>query len=88
MASALTKEMEMMEAQLNQYKEAACEVVALRGEADSLRGALDSKVLTSTCFHFLIVGEQKPDSRIIHIKHNMLDHTQDEEHQRYFGSSS
>ena len=45
MASALTKEMEMMESQLNQSKEAACEVLALRQESDSLRAELDSKVL-------------------------------------------
>jgi len=45
MASALTKEMEMMESQLNRSKEAACEVLALRRESDSLREALDSKVL-------------------------------------------
>lgn len=64
MASALTKEMEMMEAQLNRSKESACEVVALREEADSLRTALDSKVLTYTCFHVLIVGEQNPDSNL------------------------
>lgn len=43
MASALTKEMEMMESQLNRSKEAACEVLALRREADSLRATLDSK---------------------------------------------
>ncbi|ONK75057.1 uncharacterized protein A4U43_C03F12870 [Asparagus officinalis] len=43
MASALTKEMQMMEAQLNRSKEAAHEVLALHGQADSLRTALDCK---------------------------------------------
>jgi len=45
MASALTKEMEMMESQLNRSKKAACEILALRQESDSLRAELDSKVL-------------------------------------------
>lgn len=43
MASALTREMEMMESQLNRSKEAACEVLALRREADSLIATLNSK---------------------------------------------
>ncbi|KAJ6812009.1 E3 ubiquitin-protein ligase BRE1-like 2 [Iris pallida] len=43
MASTLSKEMEMMETQLNRSKEAACEALALRGEAVSLRAVLDRK---------------------------------------------
>ncbi|XP_042427952.1 E3 ubiquitin-protein ligase BRE1-like 2 [Zingiber officinale] len=45
MASALTKEMEMMESQLNRSKEAASEALALREEAESLRSLLNRKVL-------------------------------------------
>ncbi|KAJ0987534.1 hypothetical protein J5N97_005890 [Dioscorea zingiberensis] len=44
MASALSKEMEMMEAQLNRSKEAACESASLREEANSLRALLDKKI--------------------------------------------
>ncbi|XP_072991571.1 E3 ubiquitin-protein ligase BRE1-like 2 isoform X1 [Typha latifolia] len=45
MASALYKEMEMMEAQLNRSKEAACEAISLRQEADSLRSLLNKKIV-------------------------------------------
>lgn len=45
MASALSKEMAMMEAQLNQWKETAEEAIALRDEAVSLKSSLDDKVL-------------------------------------------
>lgn len=44
MASALSKEMEMMEAQFNRYKDAACEALSLREEANSLRVLLEKKV--------------------------------------------
>ncbi|WOL14203.1 E3 ubiquitin-protein ligase [Canna indica] len=44
MASALTKEMEMMESQLNRSKEAASEAHALREEAESLRPLLNKKI--------------------------------------------
>ncbi|XP_020100122.1 E3 ubiquitin-protein ligase BRE1-like 2 isoform X2 [Ananas comosus] len=45
MASALSKEMEMMEAQFNRYKDAACEALSLREEANSLRVLLEKKTL-------------------------------------------
>lgn len=44
MAAALSKEMEMMENQLNRSKDAASEALALREEADSLRTLLAKKV--------------------------------------------
>ncbi|CAL9117939.1 unnamed protein product [Musa textilis] len=44
MASALTKEMEMMESQLNRSKLAASEALALRKEADSLRPLLNRRI--------------------------------------------
>lgn len=44
MAAALSKEMEMMENQLNRSKDAASEALALRVEADSLRTLLAKKV--------------------------------------------
>jgi hypothetical protein len=40
MAAALSKEMEMMENQLNRSKDAASEALALREEAESLRTLL------------------------------------------------
>lgn len=49
MASALTKEMEMMESQLNRSKLAASEALALRKEADSLRPLLNRRVLAKSC---------------------------------------
>lgn len=44
MAAALSKEMEMMENQLNRSKDAASEALALREEAESLRTLLAKKV--------------------------------------------
>jgi E3 ubiquitin-protein ligase BRE1 len=44
MAAALSKEMEMMENQLNRSKDAASEAVALREEAESLRTLSAKKV--------------------------------------------
>lgn len=63
MASALTKEMEMMESQLNRSKEAASEALALREEAESLRSLLNRKVLIIKLFFlctnmlFLVVND-------------------------------
>lgn len=45
MASALSKEMGMMEAQLKRWKDAAHEAVSLREKAHSLREALSMKVI-------------------------------------------
>ncbi|XP_043693434.1 E3 ubiquitin-protein ligase BRE1-like 2 isoform X2 [Telopea speciosissima] len=44
MASALSKEMGMMEAQLNRCKETACEAISLREEAHSLKALLSRKM--------------------------------------------
>lgn len=44
MISTLHKEMGMMQAQLNKFKEAACEVQSLRAEIHSLAGILERKV--------------------------------------------
>ncbi|KAJ8635964.1 hypothetical protein MRB53_010231 [Persea americana] len=44
MASALSKEMEMMELQLNRFKELAREALSLHGEAHSLKALLDTKM--------------------------------------------
>ncbi|KAK3010343.1 hypothetical protein RJ639_010945 [Escallonia herrerae] len=46
MASALSKEMGIMEAQLNRWKETAHEALALREEAQSLKALLEIKVLS------------------------------------------
>ena len=45
MASALSKEIGMMEAQLNRWKETAHEALSLREEAQSLKALLGRKVL-------------------------------------------
>ncbi|XP_027333941.1 E3 ubiquitin-protein ligase BRE1-like 2 isoform X2 [Abrus precatorius] len=45
MASALSKEMGMMEAQLKRWKDAAHEAVSLREKANSLRAALSAKTI-------------------------------------------
>ena len=45
MASALSKEMGMMEGQLKRWKDAAHEAVSLREKAHSLREALSMKVV-------------------------------------------
>ncbi|GMH00180.1 hypothetical protein Nepgr_002019 [Nepenthes gracilis] len=44
MGSALSKEMEMMEAQLNRWKEMAHEALSLREEAQSLKAVLNKKI--------------------------------------------
>ena len=44
MASALSKEMGMMEAQLNRWKETAEESLSLHEEVQSLKALVDSKV--------------------------------------------
>ncbi len=46
MASALSKEMGMMEAQLKRWKETAHEALSLHEEAKSLKAQLDKKVLS------------------------------------------
>ncbi|XP_024390952.1 E3 ubiquitin-protein ligase BRE1-like 2 [Physcomitrium patens] len=48
MISTLHKEMGMMQAQLNKFKEAACEVQSLRAEIHSLAGILERKTLECT----------------------------------------
>lgn len=55
MASALSKEMGMMEAQLKRWKDAALEAVSLREKAHSLRAELSGKVILPYifCFHLL-----------------------------------
>ena len=45
MASALSKEMGMMEAQLNRWKETAHEAISLQEEAQSMKVRLSEKVL-------------------------------------------
>lgn len=52
MASALSKEMGLMEAQLNRWKETAHEAVSLREEAQSLKDLLSRKVPSS--FHYMV----------------------------------
>ncbi|KAF9587252.1 hypothetical protein IFM89_039533 [Coptis chinensis] len=47
MISAFSKEMDMMEAQLNRWKGTACEALSLREEAHSLKAQLSRKVETS-----------------------------------------
>jgi len=47
MASALSKEMGMMEAQLKRWKDAAHEAVSLREKAHSLREVLNMKVVVT-----------------------------------------
>lgn len=56
MASALTKEMEMLENRLNKSKTAAAETSSLRDEADSLKTKLAQKVeLQVFCFIQILV---------------------------------
>ncbi|KAF7815058.1 E3 ubiquitin-protein ligase BRE1-like 2 [Senna tora] len=50
MASALSKEMGMMEAQLKRWKDAAHEAVSLREKANSLRSLLSGKVCRAQLF--------------------------------------
>jgi len=49
MASALSKEMGMMDAQVKRWKDAALEVVSLREKAHSLRAKLSEKVIRIKC---------------------------------------
>ncbi|TXG73101.1 hypothetical protein EZV62_001680 [Acer yangbiense] len=49
MASALSKEMGMMEAQLNRWKEIADEALSLRDEAQSLKASLSEKTNEQRC---------------------------------------
>jgi len=49
MASALSKEMGMMDAQLKRWKDAALEAVSLREKANSLREKLSGKVIHIKC---------------------------------------
>ncbi|KAG6787598.1 hypothetical protein POTOM_003640 [Populus tomentosa] len=49
MASALSKEMGMMEAQLNRWKQTAHEAVSLREESKSLKALLDEKTNEQKC---------------------------------------
>lgn len=51
MASALSKEMGMMEAQLNRWKETAEESLSLREEVKLLKALVDSKV---KLFHMMV----------------------------------
>lgn len=53
MASALSKEMGMMEAQLKRWKDAAVEAVSLREKSHSLRAKLSGKVILTKCLHFI-----------------------------------
>jgi E3 ubiquitin-protein ligase BRE1 len=52
MASALSKEMGMMEAQLKRWKDAALEAVSLREKAHSLRATLSGKVILTKSLSF------------------------------------
>ena len=53
MASALSKEMGMMESQLNRWKETAHEALSLREQVQSLKALLNKKVLSHP--HFMIL---------------------------------
>lgn len=55
MASALSKEIGMMEAQLKRWKETAHEALSLREEAQSLKAQLNRKVLSHLLMLFLIL---------------------------------
>lgn len=50
MASALSKEMGMMEAQLNRWRETADEALSLRDEAQSLKASLSIKVASRSLY--------------------------------------
>jgi E3 ubiquitin-protein ligase BRE1 len=56
MASALSKEIGMMEAQLKRWKETAHEALSLREEAQSLKTQLNRKVLSHLPMLFLILS--------------------------------
>ena len=53
MASALSKEMGMMEGQLNRWKETAHEAISLREEARALKVLLSDKVFILCLLVFL-----------------------------------
>lgn len=55
MASALSKEMGMMEAQLNRWKETADEALSLREKAVSLKVSLSAKVYLFIMLVFSII---------------------------------
>lgn len=55
MASALSKEMGMMETQLKRWKEAAHDALSLSEEAQSLKAQLDRKVLSHLPILFLLL---------------------------------
>lgn len=55
MASALSKEMGMMEAQLNRWKETADEALSLREKAVSLKVSLSTKVYLFIMLAFSII---------------------------------
>lgn len=52
MTSALSKEMGMMEAQLNRWKETAQEAHSLRKEVESMKALLDKMVKLLLCHAF------------------------------------
>ncbi|KAJ0083929.1 hypothetical protein Patl1_29941 [Pistacia atlantica] len=62
MASALSKEMGMMEAQLNRWKETADEALSLRDEAQSLKASLSTKMHEQRCL------EDKCAEQMVEIK--------------------
>ncbi|PNY08645.1 E3 ubiquitin-protein ligase bre1-like protein 2-like protein [Trifolium pratense] len=57
MASALSKEMGMMEAQLKRWKDVALEAVSLRDKAHSLRATLSGKMSRCGCVENLTLNE-------------------------------
>lgn len=56
MASALSKEIGMMEAQLKRWKETAHEALSLREQAQSLKAQLNRKVLSHLPMLFLLLS--------------------------------
>lgn len=57
MASALSKEMGMMKAQLNRWKETADEALSLHGETESLKVSLSAKV---SSYHYVMCFQSLP----------------------------
>ncbi|WCJ32437.1 E3 ubiquitin-protein ligase BRE1-like 2 [Euphorbia peplus] len=62
MATALSKEMGMMEAQMNRWKETACEALSLRQQSESLRVSLSEKTNEQKCLL------EKCDEQILEMK--------------------
>ncbi|XP_065861759.1 E3 ubiquitin-protein ligase BRE1-like 2 isoform X2 [Euphorbia lathyris] len=62
MATALSKEMGMMEAQMNRWKETACEALSLRQQSESLRVSLSEKTNEQKCL------SKKCDEQILEMK--------------------